>query len=52
MSIMFNTFGTVFSRFYFELYETDLEDLELRHAYMAPYPKRSSKGARVMVNDA
>jgi hypothetical protein len=46
------TLATVFRRFRFELYETDLSDIELAHATQLPYPKRSSKGVRVLVKPA
>ncbi len=41
--------GTVFRRFTFELYETDVSDVELAHDYFLPSPKLDSKGVRVEV---
>lgn len=41
------TIATVFSRFDFELFETDESDVEMEHAYLVPYPKWDSKGVRV-----
>lgn len=41
--------ATVFTRFDFELFETDNSDVEMEHAYLVPYPKWDSKGVRVTV---
>jgi hypothetical protein len=41
--------AAVFRRFDFELYETDISDLELRHDFFIPAPKLDSKGVRVKV---
>lgn len=41
--------ATVFSRFDFELYNTDLSDVQMKHAYLVPYTKWESKGVRVRV---
>ncbi|KAF2670084.1 cytochrome P450 [Microthyrium microscopicum] len=40
----------VFIRFDFQLYETDVSDVEMVHAYLIPYSKWESKGVRVLVN--
>ena len=47
---MFTALAMVLARFKFELFETDVSDVELEHAYMMPIPKWSSKGVRVKVN--
>lgn len=39
----------VFTRFDFELYETDISDVKLAHDYFIPFPKQDSKGIRVKV---
>jgi len=41
--------GTVFRRFAFELYETNVTDIQLAHDYFLPSPKLDSKGVRVRV---
>jgi len=41
--------ASVFRRFSFELYETDVSDVEMAHAYLVPYPKWESKGVQVKV---
>jgi hypothetical protein len=41
--------ATIFSRFNFEFYETDISDVEMAHGYLVPYPKWESKGVRVRV---
>lgn len=46
---LYITIATVFSRFSFELYETDKSDVEMKHAYLVPYPKWETKGVRVKV---
>ncbi|KAG4435065.1 hypothetical protein IFR05_009455 [Cadophora sp. M221] len=48
---LYITLAVVFSRFTFELYETDLSDVEMEHAYLVPYPKWETKGVRVKVKD-
>jgi len=47
---MFTALAMIFTRFKFELFETDVSDVELEHVYMIPFPKRSSKGVRVKVS--
>ena len=49
---LYITLATVFSRFTFELYETDVSDVEMSHGYLIPYPKWESKGVRVTVASA
>ena len=39
----------VFTRFEFELFETDESDVKMEHAYLVPYPKWDSKGIRVKI---
>ncbi|TVY83338.1 Cytochrome P450 monooxygenase sdnE [Lachnellula suecica] len=41
--------ATVFRRFTFELYNTDISDIELAHDFFSPSPKLDSKGVRVKV---
>lgn len=46
---LYITISTVFTRFEFQLYETDRTDVEMAHAYLVPYPKWDSKGVRATV---
>ncbi|KIW07048.1 hypothetical protein, variant [Verruconis gallopava] len=46
---MYITLARIFSSYDFELFETDLSDVEMAHAYLVPYPKWDSKGVRVRV---
>jgi hypothetical protein len=46
---LYITLATVFSRFTFETFETDVSDVEMAHGYLVPYPKWESKGVRVKV---
>ncbi|OWP04675.1 Cytochrome P450 family protein [Marssonina coronariae] len=48
---LYITLAVVFTRFTFELYETDLSDVQMAHAYLVPYPKWDSKGVRVVVTE-
>lgn len=41
--------ATVFRRFTFELFDTDISDIELAHDFFLPSPKLDSKGLRVKV---
>lgn len=41
--------ATLFRRFTFELYDTDISDVELAHDFFLPSPKLDSKGVRVKV---
>ena len=52
MAELYITLATVFTRFTFELYETDVTDVEMKHAYLVPFPKWNSKGVRVRVKSA
>jgi len=49
MAELYITIATVFSRFDFDLYETDESDVEMKHAYLVPYMKWESKGVRVTI---
>jgi hypothetical protein len=49
MAELYITLATVFSRFDFELYQTDETDVQMAHAYLVPYPKWESKGVRARV---
>jgi hypothetical protein len=46
---LYITIATIFSRFTFEAFETDISDVEMAHGYLVPYPKWESKGVRVKV---
>ncbi|OCK79946.1 cytochrome P450 [Lepidopterella palustris CBS 459.81] len=46
---MFVSLAAIFRRFAFELYETDMSDVTLKHDYFIPLPKLDSKGIRVIV---
>ena len=52
MAELYITIAAVFSRFEFELVETDISDVEMKHAYLVPYPKWDTKGVRVQVKQA
>ena len=41
--------AAVFRKFEFELYQTELSDIELAHDFFLPSPKLDSKGVRVLV---
>jgi hypothetical protein len=41
--------ATIFRRFEFELYETDVSDVQLAHDFFLPSPKLDSEGVRVKV---
>jgi hypothetical protein len=43
------TLATLFRRFTFELYDTDVSDVNLAHDFFLPAPKLDSKGLRVKV---
>ncbi|KAL0930663.1 cytochrome p450 family protein [Colletotrichum truncatum] len=45
------TIATVFERFDFELFETEESDVQMAHAWLAPYPRLDSKGVRVKVTE-
>lgn len=42
-------FASFFRFFEFELYETDISDVEFAHDFFLPFPKLDSKGVRVFV---
>jgi cytochrome P450 len=44
--------GTIFRRYKFELYETDVSDVELKHDFFVPRVKLDSKGVRLIVTFA
>lgn len=46
---LYMTLAGVFRSFEFELYETDISDVELAHDFFLPHPKMDSKGVRVKV---
>ncbi|KAE9974721.1 hypothetical protein EG328_003678 [Venturia inaequalis] len=46
---MYIIIATIFTSFEFELFETDISDVEMAHAYLVPYPKWDSKGIRMRV---
>lgn len=46
---LYLSIAKVFSSFDFELYETDVSDVEMAHGYLIPYPKWDSKGVRATV---
>ena len=46
---IFLMIATLFRRFEFELYETDISDLKLKHDLFLPSPRLDSKGVRVKV---
>ena len=48
---LYMVIATIFTQFDFELYETDITDVEMRHAYLVPYPKWETKGVRVKVTE-
>ncbi|KAI1258580.1 putative cytochrome P450 [Xylariaceae sp. FL1019] len=46
---MYLGLATLFRRFTFELYETDITDIEIKHDFFVPSPKLDTKGLRVKV---
>ncbi|KIX97625.1 uncharacterized protein Z520_06403 [Fonsecaea multimorphosa CBS 102226] len=46
---LYMTLAAVFRNFRFELYDTDITDVELAHDFFLPSPKLDSKGVRVKV---
>lgn len=50
-SEMLVALSKVFRRLNFQLYETDREDVTIAHELFLPFPKRSSKGIRVLVTE-
>lgn len=41
--------AAIFHRFEFELFDTDISDVEIAHDFFLPSPKLDSKGVRVKV---
>lgn len=48
---LYMTLAGVFRSFKFDLYQTDISDVELAHDFFLPHPKMDSKGVRVKVRD-
>ncbi|KAK2628812.1 hypothetical protein QTJ16_001915 [Diplocarpon rosae] len=48
---LYITLAVVFTRFTFDLYATDVSDVQMAHAFLVPYPKWDSKGVRVVVTE-
>lgn len=46
---MYLTLGMMFRRYKFELYEADVEDVQVGHDFFIPVAKLDSKGVRVFV---
>lgn len=46
------TLAALFRNFDFELYHTDISDLEFAHDFFAPSPRLNSKGLRIKVKPA
>ncbi|KAI0150369.1 putative cytochrome P450 [Xylariaceae sp. FL1272] len=46
---MYFGLATLFRRFTFELYETDITDIEIKHDFFVPSPKLDTKGLRVKI---
>jgi hypothetical protein len=46
---LYMTLASVFRNFTFELYKTDITDVELAHDFFLPSPRMDSKGVRVLV---
>ena len=46
---LYMAMAAVFRNFEFELYQTDLSDVELAHDFFLPSPRLDSKGVRVKV---
>lgn len=47
---MFVTLAVIFRRHEFQLFETDVSDVELALEMLSPMPRRKSKGVRVTVS--
>lgn len=47
---MFVTLAVIFRRHEFQLFETDVSDVELALEMLSPMPRRESKGVRVTVS--
>jgi hypothetical protein len=48
---LYLVFAAFFRFFDFELYETDISDIELQHDFFLPFPKWDSKGVRVFAKE-
>lgn len=48
---LYLVFASLFRVFDFELYETDMTDVEFAHDFFLPFPKLDSKGIRVFVKE-
>lgn len=48
---LYLTLAMVVRRFNFEIHETDVTDVKMRHDFMVPSPKTNSKGVRVTVKN-
>ncbi|KAI0196447.1 putative cytochrome P450 [Astrocystis sublimbata] len=46
---LYRVLATLFRRFEFELYDTDITDIEIQHDFFVPSPKQDTKGLRVKV---
>ncbi|KAI0102513.1 putative cytochrome P450 [Nemania sp. FL0031] len=49
---LYRVLATLFRRFNFELYDTDVSDIEIAHDFFVPSPKQDTKGLRVIVTSA
>ncbi|KAI3318956.1 putative cytochrome P450 [Xylariaceae sp. AK1471] len=49
---LYRVLATLFRRFTFELYDTDISDIEIAHDFFVPSPKLDTKGLRVKVTSA
>lgn len=49
MAELYITISTIFRQFDFELYDTQVSDIQMKYAYLVPYPEWESKGVRVTV---
>ena len=46
---MYTAIATIYTRYHFQLHETDMTDVEMAHAYLVPYVKWGSKGIQATV---
>ncbi|KAI0401910.1 putative cytochrome P450 [Xylaria palmicola] len=49
---LYRVLATLFRRFTFELYDTDISDVEIKHDFFVPSPKQDTKGLRVKITSA
>lgn len=47
---LYRVLATLFRRFEFTLYDTDISDIEIAHDFFVPSPKQDTKGLRVKVS--